>query len=832
VPAQISGSPAFLQLELSPRPARFDDSPGTTMISPGSELEINIADFAARLLGALETMPRARLTAQAILDQFPTSTTTVYILEEDDEGQFWSVRASLGEGAEPDPTVPAEAGTLGAVFRDPRIVVFEGNTLVREDYAHLNVRRTVKSLACLPLLRGEKLVGAIEVLSFDEPLRLPRLKALGGIAEVAAASLVSSQAYEQERHNSLTSVTRLTQFYDIEKVFSSTLEMDELLPIIGSKMREMLECQAVNLWLVQGDGSIRLLHQSGEEPTTHQNMVQKGGEGLAGDVSDNGEAILIDDPDDERLVRRNANTDGDRVESIMVAPLMDKESLVGVVEAVNRLDSAPFDEDDLFVINSLNESAAIALHNASLLLAERKVEVLETLVRVSQEITSTLNLERVLQTIVNAPQAVIPYERAAIALEQNGRYKLAAVTGLTQVDSDAPDIAPLNDILRWAMLSDETVHIRQHGEEIDPSRAETRTKFQTYFETTGMRGFYTMPLSDDTGRVGVLCFESPDPDFLTTSHLEILQVLAGQATVALRNAQMYKEVPFISVLEPVLAQKRKFMALGKRRRSLLIGAAVGAIIFLAAFPWPLRIEGDAVVAPLHSAHLQPELEGIISKVYVREGERVSRGQVLAELADWDARAKLAQAQAKYQATMLQMNHALATNDGAEAGIQRVQADYWKSEVERSQELLDRTRLRSPIDGIVATPHVENMVGRRLEFGDVFAEVVDTSRAIVDVAIDNAEASLLRTGEKASVKLNSFPTRVFRGDVMVVSPKATLQGEDRVFFARVAVPNSDGAILAGMEGRGKVRAGWYPAGYALFRRPLLWLYSRIWTWFGL
>jgi len=68
--------------------------------------------------------------------------------------------------------------------------------------------------------------------------------------------------------------------------------------------------------------------------------------------------------------------------------------------------------------------------------------------------------------------------------------------------------------------------------------------------------------------------------------------------------------------------------------------------------------------------------------------------------------------------------------------------------------------------------------------------------------------------------------------MVVSPKATLQGEDRVFFARVVVSNSDGAILAGMEGRGKVRAGWYPAGYALFRRPLLWLYSRIWTWFGL
>ncbi len=190
------------------------------------------------------------------------------------------------------------------------------------------------------------------------------------------------------------------------------------------------------------------------------------------------------------------------------------------------------------------------------------------LVTVSHEITSTLNLERVLQTIVNAPQAVIPYERAAVALEHSGKYKLSAVTGVTQVDADAPDVAPLNDLLRWAMLSEEVVHVRQHGDKIDAAREETRAKFQSYFATSGMRAFYAIPLTDDTGRVGVLGLESADPDFLLPAHIEILQVLAGQATVALRNAQMYKEVPFISVLQPVLEKKRKFMAMEKRRTDL------------------------------------------------------------------------------------------------------------------------------------------------------------------------------------------------------------------------------------------------------------------------
>ena len=797
-----------------------------------SKVDINIAGFASRLLELRETSDRARITAQTIVDRFPGATVTVYLLRQDDEaGQFWFARATAGDDAEPDAVVPAEAGTLGALFRDQEMIVFEGRALVREDYAHLNVRRTLKYLAGVPLFQREVLIGSIEILSFDALLDRTSLESLEPLAEIAAHALVSSQVYERERDNSLTSITRLTQFYDIEKAFSSTLEMEELLPIIGNKIRESLECHAVNLWLVQGDGSLSLMYQAGVDPTTKQGMVQKEGEGVAGDVSEDGEAVLIAEPGDERLVRRNQGLEEGKIESLIVAPLIDKGPLVGVVEALNPLDDKPFDDDDLFVLTSLNETATLALHNASLLLAERKVEILETLVRVSHEITSTLNLERVLQTIVNAPQAVIPYERAAIALEQGGKYKLCAVTGVTQVDADAPDIAPLNAILRWSLLSEGIVYVRQHGEEIDAPREETRAKFRSYFETSGMKGFYAIPLTDDTGRVGIMGLESADPDFLSPAHLEILQVLVGQATVALRNAQMYKEVPFISVLEPMLAKKRKFMAMGKRRRTLMVAAACAVVIFLAAFPLPLRVDGDAVVAPLHSAQIQPGVEGVVSKVYVREGDRVTHGQVIAELADWEARSALAQAQAKYQTALLQMNRSLAGNDGSEAGVQRIQADFWKSEVARDQELLDKTRLRSPIDGLVATPHVENMVGRRLQYGDSFAEVVDTSRAVVDVAVEDTDSGLLRAGAQASVKLNSFPTRIFRGDVIVVSPKGILQGDSRVFFARVAVPNADGAIRAGMEGRGKVRAGWSPAGYVLFRKPLLWMYSRAWSWFG-
>jgi RND family efflux transporter MFP subunit len=380
-------------------------------------------------------------------------------------------------------------------------------------------------------------------------------------------------------------------------------------------------------------------------------------------------------------------------------------------------------------------------------------------------------------------------------------------------------------------MSNEPILVTQHGDEVSEEREETRAKFEAYFAKSGMRAFHALPLADDDGRVGVLSFESSDPDFLSTAHLEMIKVLAGQATVALRNASLYREVPFIDVLQPLLAKKRKFMALEKRRRwALVAGVGIG-LLFLAAFPLPLRIDGPAVVAPAHSARVQPEVAGVVQTVSVREGDTVKQGTVLASLADWQYRAELAAAQANYGTAASRMNKALAANDGTEAGIESVQADYWKTEVARAQERLQKTLLRSPIDGVVATPHVEDWVGRDLKPGDAFAEVVDTSRAIVDVAVDQQDVSLLRPGGKASVKLEGFPTRTFRGEVTVVSPKSQLQGEENVFFARVSIPNEGGLIRAGMQGRSKIFAAWRPVGEVFFRRPGMWLWSKIWSWFG-
>jgi len=798
------------------------------MATQRSEFTVPVAEFAAALLARPEVSLRAQVTAEQVAQLLPDTAVVVYIIE-DPDNPAWTRKAIAGE-IEVGGTLEFSGGTLGALAENKTLIVFEGGDLQREDYAHLDIRRTVTALAYLPLLVDEVLFGAIELVSYEQPIPEAMLEALNQVAELASPALAAARSYESERNASLHSISRVTQMYDLEKVFNSTLEMDELLGIVTKKFQEVMGVQGVNLWMVNND-TLELVSSAGFDPTVELGGAQKPGEGIAGDVSDNGEPVLIDDPADERLQNRNAGHEDAEVFSIIASPLMEHDNLVGVVEAVNRLDGAPFDEDDQFLLTNICETASNALHNASLLQAERKVEILEALVKISGEITSTLDLDRVLDAIVNGPSSVIPYERAAIALEQRGRLRLKAISGTPKINPQDPNVERLQELLEWVSLSQEPIFIVQHGDEVEDERPETRAKFEKYFAESGMRAFHALPLADDDGTVGVLSFESSDPDFLNTAHLEMIKVLAGQATVALRNASLYREVPFIGVLEPLLEKKRRFMALEKRRRTALVVGGALALLFLAAFPLPLRVDGPALVTPAHSAQVQPEVAGVVQQVNVREGDFVRQGTILASLGDWRYRAEFAAAQAKYETAVSQMNRALAANDGSEAGILRAQADYSASEVARARERLDKTVLRSPIDGLVATPHIEDMVGRSLNAGDAFAEVVDTSSANVDVSVDENDVALLKPGNKASVKLEAFPTRTFRGDVFIVSPKSQVEGAERFFYARVRVANNDGLIRAGMQGRSKVTTGWSPAGRVLFRRPAMWFWSKIWSWVG-
>jgi len=789
---------------------------------------VSMTEFAAALLTERELTARARLVARQVAELLPETALAVYVVE-DQQAPAWRLKAFIGDLSLDQAEIPLPSGTLGAVAAQREILQFEAATIAREEYAHLNVRRSFSSLTYVPIVLEDTLLGCIEIVNFNAPLRPKIIITLKSLAECAAAGISSAIAYEAERNAGLQSITRLTQLYDIEKVFNAALEMGGLWPLICSKVQELTEADAVNLWMVDKD-DLLLVQQAGIDPTCEVGARESDSAGIIAEVSNNAEPLLLAS-DDPRLKQRNAKAGEATIVSLMAAALMDGESLIGVLEVVRCDADRIFDDDQLFTLVQVSGSAAQALHNASLLEAERKVEILHTLVSVSQEIASTLNQERVLEAIVNQPQRVIPYDRGAIALEEPGGLRIKAISGVVQLNPSDPGVRHLESMLKWVSGLEQQVHVAQRDGDIDDPRPETCEKFRNYFEHSESRGFFATPLSDEEGRLGILSFESSDPDFLGDVHMEIIQVLANQATVALRNASLYKEVPFIGVLEPILEKKRKFMKLEKRRRTITLAAVAAVILFFVLAPLPLRVDGAAAVAPGRTDYVRTNFDGVLEQVYVREGQHVQGGAVLAQMQNWEQTAELARAEAKYNAALEDMNRALAMNDGGLAGRKRLDADYWRGEVERTRGKLESTKLCAQINGIVATPHVEDLNGKMLPAGSLVLELVDTSAVMVDVTVPEVDISLVQPGAGAGIKLESFPTRTFHGRVVVVSPKGEVQGENRVFYARVEVPNDEGLIRSGMQGRSKINAGWHPAGYVFFRGLGIWAWSKLWSWFG-
>jgi RND family efflux transporter MFP subunit len=393
-----------------------------------------------------------------------------------------------------------------------------------------------------------------------------------------------------------------------------------------------------------------------------------------------------------------------------------------------------------------------------------------------------------------------------------------------------PTVERVEQLVSWLSTEPDVLHISWHEGSESDERPELAPEVLHHFEETGYRALYTVPLNDDQGRVGMLIFESSEPDFLGVAQIEMIKVLAGQATVALRNALLYREVPLISLLEPLMQKRAALLRTTQRRRMAYAAAAAAVVLFLVICPLPMRVEGDAVVAAQHLATVAAPVDGNVDKVYVHEGQRVAAGEVLGALNDWQWRANLAAAEAKYQQALLVMEDDLA-HGSARAGTDRANVNYLRSEAAQARARLESAQLRSPIAGIVATPNLENAAGEHLDAGAPFAQVLDINSAVVRIAVPERDAALLASGQRAAIKLDSYPQRTWHDAVSVVSPQAVADDGERTFSVEVPVPNTEAALRAGMSGRGKISIGLRPAGYVLLRRSALWLWQALWNWIG-
>jgi multidrug efflux system membrane fusion protein len=188
--------------------------------------------------------------------------------------------------------------------------------------------------------------------------------------------------------------------------------------------------------------------------------------------------------------------------------------------------------------------------------------------------------------------------------------------------------------------------------------------------------------------------------------------------------------------------------------------------------------------------------GIVTRVAVRRGSIVKRGDVIAELSDeareaivMQARARLAQRAAELEARealarrgnypMLNLEQLRAEKQGAEAALATAEV-----------ELL-RAAILAPIEGLVNDLTVE--VGQGMQSGAAVAEIIAPDPMLAVVELPERRLAGIRVGDQAEIRLVTGETR--QGKVRFVARRPG--GVTRTFRVDVEFANPDGAIADGI-----------------------------------
>lgn len=736
---------------------------------------------------------------------------------------------AFGDGAEKNlrRSVPRSEGIVRELVRDRRTITLGKSDLASTEDPWLSgLPPGGETCLAVPLEAEGLVVGLLALLFRKKPDTKETLARLEGFLNQAAPALARALRAERKTVGMLRAIERLTNLYDLSKAFGSTIDSQELTALIARKAADMGTAEIASLWLLEGDEAA-LAATAVNENYEIADAPSSVGASVAGDVLADRSAILRNGVPDDDPIR--ADTPEYALRSLLAVPLVEEDSPVGALVLANKRGRHPeFTAEDEELITDLARQAVRALRVARQHEAEKKVEELDALLAVSREITATLDLDKVMKTIVNATAALIQYDRCAIAILDRGRLRLGAVSGMTEFDRKSPDVRRTEELLQWVFLSGSDVNVTLHEDGmLTADRPETEEKFRVFFQESGLKSFYGTLLKDEEGKLGVLGFESKQPIVFDAETRDLLQILVNQATVAVRNAQLYQQVPLAGFWKPVLEKRRKLLEIPKRRR---IAWSVGALLLLALLflvPWRFRIGGPALILPARRAAVTAGVEGIVRAVNRREGETVKQNDVIATLQDEAYQASLADALAAYQIAESDLARHREAGDAAGMFEAQSRRDELRARIALAQEEVNRTQLLAPAEGVILTPRLEERVGQHLARGAEFCVIGDIRTVTAEVAVPEQEAFHIRSNLPVALKVNPYPTRTFHARVSRVGARIREEGKSRFVIAEVRIDNRDGLLKAGMVGKAKIRAGNRSIATLLVRKPARWLYNKFW-----
>jgi signal transduction histidine kinase len=393
----------------------------------------------------------------------------------------------------------------------------------------------------VPLNAGAETIGVISLGSRDPSVIFTneQVNLLQAITDQAAGAIVKARLLQEAERRT----RQLTTLNEVARSLTSTLELDPLLNQILQSAVDILNCEAGSLLLVdQSTGE--LVFEVVVGPPTSANLLHQRlppGTGLVGKTVETRQAIIANDVRraKEWFDKPDEQT-GFQTRDLLVVPMQVKETVIGVIEVINRKDGLPFTPDDQELLTAFTSQAAIAIENARLYtqtdqtLAAR-VEELSVMQRIDRELNASLDVNRAMritlewamrQSDANAGLVGVVEEQGIRVMASQG-YAGYATDLATQKDDYLPIELP---------VIQQTI---QTGQQHSLQVGEMEEKYTLLPNAIGQ---VAIPIRRESKTIGVILLESTQTEACSEEALVFLSRLSDHAAIAIANAQLYSEV--------------------------------------------------------------------------------------------------------------------------------------------------------------------------------------------------------------------------------------------------------------------------------------------------
>ncbi len=311
---------------------------------------------------------------------------------------------------------------------------------------------------------------------------------------------------------------------------------------IVSELSQLIDHHNVRVYRRYGDDLIPIAMRGrvGEYvDETPEQLRTKVGHGLTGWVAEHRVAQIVGDAAHDPRAMTIPGTDPDLDESMLLAPMLHEDDVLGVL-VLSKLGLHQFTDDDLRLLVIYASFAAQAMANADATerlraqsaTLERQLLGQREILRITESILTTLDPRAVLDQVADGLAAIIGYDRITIAvLEPTGSLRPLAAKGLAATDPTSWD-PETTRLVRLAVEENMARLVEEAGH--DGEGAADRDG--------SARSRIIAPLRGRTGATGVLMLERFGTRGYSPDEFELVKVFAAQVSIALQNAEVHRAV--------------------------------------------------------------------------------------------------------------------------------------------------------------------------------------------------------------------------------------------------------------------------------------------------